>query len=141
MGISVEPYLMVLVFICFILLLFFLNQWLYKPMLSFMDKRDERVKKDLQDTQSNTQEIAKIQEEISTIISQAQKKAKEIIEEATTREKALCESKIEAKRQELDSQMLAFKAELKEQQAQLKSELSAHVGEYKQAISEKLKSI
>ena len=91
MEISVNSNLMILVFCCFVLLLFFLNQWLYKPLLAFMNKRDEMIKKDLQNTQGNLQEITKIQDEINTIIGNAQKEAKEIIEQATAREKKLME--------------------------------------------------
>lgn len=141
MEISVNVNLMIVVFCCFILLLFLLNQWLYKPMIAFMNKRDEMIKKDLQDTQGNLQEITKIQEEIASIIGNAQREAKEIIDQATAREKALLEEKLAEKKAEIDSKMLAFREELAQHQEILKNDLSAHIGEYKQSIRKKLEQV
>ncbi len=141
MEISVNFKLMILVFCCFVILLFLLNQWLYKPMIAFMTKRDEMIKKDLQDTQDNLQEITKIQEEITKIIGDAQREAKEIIEQATAKEKALLEGKLAEKKAELDSKMLAFRQELVGYQEDLRSGLSLHIGEYKQSIRKKLEQI
>ncbi|WP_394908465.1 F0F1 ATP synthase subunit B' [uncultured Helicobacter sp.] len=141
MEISVNVNLMILVFCCFILLLFLLNQWLYKPMIAFMNKRDEMIKRDLQDTQGNLQEITKIQEEIAKIIGNAQREAKEIIEEATAKEKALLEEKLAEKKAEIDSKMLVFRQDLAKQQEELKNELSMHIGEYKQIIRRKLEQV
>ena len=138
MEISVNSNLMILVFCCFVLLLFFLNQWLYKPLLAFMNKRDEMIKKDLQNTQGNLQEITKIQDEINTIIGNAQKEAKEIIEQATAREKKLMEEKLAEKKAELDSKLLAFREDLVRQQKELKDDLGTHIDEFKQSIRKKL---
>lgn len=138
MEISVNSNLMILVFCCFVLLLFFLNQWLYKPLLTFMNKRDEMIRKDLQNTQGNLQEIAKIQDEINTIIGNAQKEAKEIIEQATAREKRLMEEKLAEKKAELDSKLLTFREDLVRQQKELKDGLGTRVDEFKQSIRKKL---
>lgn len=138
MEISVNSNLMILVFCCFVLLLFFLNQWLYKPLLAFMNKRDEMIKKDLQNTQGNLQEITKIQDEINTIMGNAQKEAKEIIEQATAREKKLMEEKLAEKKAELDSRLLAFREDLVRQQKELKDDLGTHIDEFKQSIRKKL---
>ena len=45
-GLNIE--LMLLVFCLFILCVFLLNQWLYKPILEFMDARDKMIKDDLE---------------------------------------------------------------------------------------------
>ena len=141
MEISVNFKLMILVFCCFIILLFLLNQWLYKPMIAFMNKRDEMIKKDLQDTQGNLEEIAKIQEEITKTISGAQREAKEVIEQATAREKTLLEEKLAEKKAEIESKMLAFRQELLGYQEDLRSDLGSHIGEYKQSIRKKLEQV
>lgn len=138
MEISVNSNLMIVVFCCFVLLLFFLNQWLYKPLLAFMNKRDEMIKKDLQNAQGNLQEITKIQDEINTIIGNAQKEAKEIIEQATAKEKNLMDEKLTEKKLELDSKLLAFRQDLLKQQENLKNDLNMYVSEFKQSIRKKL---
>ena len=139
MGISVNPYLMILVFVCFLILLVCLNQWLYKPVFEFMDKRDEHIKKDLQDTQNNAQDILTIEEEINAIISKAQQEAKDIIEQANIEEKDLFESAIQQKKAELDDRFMKFREQSKNDQKELRTELLTHIDEYKQAIAHKLK--
>lgn len=141
MGISVNPYLMLLVFVCFIVLLVLLNQWLYKPLLKFMDDRDAMINKDLHDIKGSAQEIAEIEKQIANVLGEAQKEAKTIIDKATAQARALSESTIAQKKQELDAKMVEFHKELATEQENLKKELLGHIGEYKQSIQAKLQQV
>lgn len=141
MGISVNPYLMLLVFVCFIVLLVLLNQWLYKPLLKFMDDRDAMINKDLHDIKGSAQEIAEIEKQIANVLGGAQKEAKTIIDKATAQARALSESTIAQKKQELDAKMVEFHKELAIEQENLKKELLSHIGEYKQSIQAKLQQV
>lgn len=141
MGISVNPQLMLLVFICFIILLVLLNRWLYKPLLNFMDERDAMINKDLHDIKGSTQQIAEIEKQIAEVLGEAQKEAKAIIDKATAQARALSESTIAQKKQELDSKMVEFHKELASERENLKKELLSHIGEYKQSIQAKLQQI
>ena len=108
-------------------------------MFEFMDKRDEHIKKDLQDTQNNAQDILTIEEEINAIISKAQQEAKDIIEQTNIEEKDLFEAAIQQKKAELDDRLMKFREQSKNEQKELRTELLTHIDEYKQAIAHKLK--
>lgn len=141
MSITLNPYLMLLVFITFILLIYLLNQWLFKPMLAFMNNRDSSIERDLLSTQTHKGDTQHIEEEIAQILSLARKEATQILESATKEAKATYESKINAKKAENESKLAQYKQELQEQKSQLYIELLEQLPLFKTILNTKLKQI
>ncbi len=141
MSITLNPYLMLLVFITFILLIYLLNQWLFKPILAFMNNRDSSIERDLLSTQTHKGDIQHIEEEIAQILSLARKEATQILESATKEAKATYESKINAKKAENESKLAQYKQELQEQKSQLYTELLEQLPLFKTILNTKLKQI
>lgn len=141
MSITLNPYLMLLVFITFIVLIYLLNQWLFKPMFIFMNDRDSFIEREISSTQRYRHDIKQIEEEIQKTISVARKEAAHILETATKEAKATYEEKINAKKAEHEGKLTQYKKELEEQKSQLYAELLEQLPTFKTALNTKLKQI
>ncbi|MDO7252747.1 F0F1 ATP synthase subunit B' [Helicobacter cappadocius] len=138
MTITVNPYLMLLVFIVFLVSVFFLNTWLYRPLLSFMDKREASITQDLQHVQQSDQEIIRINEEIKQIIENARLESTQIIEQASNEAKLEYEAKIAKKKVEFASKLEDFFVELKKEESVLKDSLVAHISDFELSLKTKI---
>lgn len=141
MSITLNPYLMLLVFVTFMLLIYLLNQGLFKPMLTFMNKRDEAIAQELAEAQAHKQETVKAEEEIGSILADARKESAQILEAATKEAKAMYESRINAKKAENDIKLAQYKQELSAQKAALIDDLSSQIPLYSAILNTKLKQI
>jgi F-type H+-transporting ATPase subunit b len=84
--------LMLLVAVVFLVLLTLLNNWLYQPLMKFMDERDKSIRKDLENVSSNTHEVEELRAKAEAVIAQAKNEA------ASMRAKTIDESKLLAER-------------------------------------------
>lgn len=141
MGISLNPQLMVLVFVLFIVSIYVLNKWLYQPILGFMDARDEKIKNDLANIDGNDSQIAHIDGEIRTILDEARKEAGAIKESALNEAKADYANNIERLKSENDTNLSARLQALQKEKEELKSALLAQMPEFQNALNRKLQNI
>lgn len=141
MSITLNPYLMLLVFITFMVLIYLLNQWLFKPVLAFMSNRESFIEREMTNTQNYKGEIEKIEQEIEQTLSLARKEGAQILEQATKEAKTMYEDKINAKKAENENKLAQCKNELEEQKSQLYTELVGQLPVFKAALNTKLKQI
>ncbi|TLD96028.1 F0F1 ATP synthase subunit B' [Helicobacter jaachi] len=141
MSITLNPYLMLLVFITFMFLIYVLNQWLFKPMFAFMNARDNAIARDLSNAQSHKEQTQHIDDEIAQTLALARKEAAQILETATKEAKHAYEQNINAKKAENDKKLALFKQELQEQKAQLSNELREQLPIFRNSLSAKLHQI
>jgi F-type H+-transporting ATPase subunit b len=84
----------------FALLTALLYLLLYKPVLNYMQKRQERIAHSMADVDAAREKAAQAQREYDRLITEAQRKAQEIIGQAAgTGEKAAAEIRAEAQRE------------------------------------------
>ncbi|PAF52735.1 FoF1 ATP synthase subunit B' [Helicobacter sp. 13S00477-4] len=141
MSITLNPYLMLLVFVVFIITLYLLNIWLYKPLLSFMDNRDLSIEQDMQSIQENNQETLKIDKEIRQTIENARLEALQIVEKATTDAKLAYETKMTKKKMECAAKIDEFLKGLQTQKNDLKKQLLAEIPEFEITLRKKISQI
>lgn len=141
MGISLNPQLMALVFVLFIVSIYVLNKWLYQPILGFMDARDEKIKNDLANIDGNDSQIAHIDGEIRTILDEARKEASAIKESALNEAKVDYANNIERLKSENDTNLSARLQALQKEKEELKSALLAQMPEFQNALNRKLQNI
>lgn len=139
MGINLNLELMLLVFILFILSIYLLNKWLYQPILNFMDARDNIIKNDLENANSNDDEIKSIQKEINDILNQAKNEAMIIREQALEKAKQEYEKQIEEIKSANEKDLAVFLESMQEQKNKLKESLLTQIPEFQKQISNKLK--
>ena len=138
---DINPILLLATFVVFVSLIAVLNSWLYNPLFSFMNKRDEDIKRDLDKVGSNDDEIATLTEKAESIVITAKLEAAALREKVIADAKALAESKLEAKRAELASEYSEFEQSLAKSQNELTSDLMSQVPVFKEAVKAKFSQI
>ena len=138
---DINPLLLGLTLVVFLVLIALLNSWLYNPLLGYMKKRDDDIKKDLNEVGSNDDEIAALHKQAEQIISNAKAEAMALRDKVVNEAKELSESKIEAKRAELAEKFAAFNASLNAEKESLNSTLLSEVPLFKEAIKAKFSQI
>ncbi|MDO8566481.1 MAG: F0F1 ATP synthase subunit B [Candidatus Moranbacteria bacterium] len=68
----------------FLILLFILRRFAYRPMLDFLEKRSERIEKGLQDAEAATKKLSEMEEKEKKVLTAARSEAKTLIEAAET---------------------------------------------------------
>ena len=138
---DINPILLLATFVVFVSLIAVLNSWLYNPLLSFMSKRDEDIKKDLDKVGNNDDEINELNSKAETIIMNAKLEAAALREKVIADAKELVDSKLEAKRAELAQEYLEFEKSLSKAKKELTTDLLKQVPVFKEAVSAKFSQI
>jgi len=133
--------LMIPVAIIFVSMIAFLNAKLYKPMISFMEDRDETIRKDLEEANSASANVSDLKDEAARILSEAKAKAAAMKQKATDEAKTLAQSRIDGKNDELMKAYEQFKVELNEEKVQLKNSLTSQLPLFKEALKAKYTQI
>lgn len=141
MGISLNLELMLLVFFLFILCVILLNKWLYKPILEFMDSRDNMIKNDLENSNSNDSEIEAIQSEINIILDNAKKEAALLKERAHTQAKLNYDKNIQEVKNLNEKDLVNFMETIKKEKEELYQSLLTQVPDFKKNLNVKLKKM
>jgi F-type H+-transporting ATPase subunit b len=138
---DINPILLIATLIVFLTLIAVLNSWLYNPLFSFMNKRDEDIRRDLDKVGSNDDEINELNSKAESIIMNAKLEATALREKVIADAKELADSKLEAKRAELASQYLEFEKSLSKSREQLVSDLKSQIPLFKEAVKAKFSQL
>ncbi|MDD3059484.1 MAG: F0F1 ATP synthase subunit B', partial [Sulfurimonas sp.] len=114
---------------------------LYNPLFAYMNKRDEDIKKDLQQVGSNDDEINELTRKAQTIVMDAKLEAAALREKVIADAKELAESKLETKRAELAKEYLEFEQSLAKSKDELTQDLMSQVPLFKEAVKAKFSQI
>ena len=138
---DINPILLLITFVVFLSLIAVLNSWLYNPLFSFMKKRDDDIKKDLNKVGSNDAEIAELNIKAESIVMNAKLEAAALREKVIADAKELADSKIEAKRAELAEEYLEFEKKLNDSKEQLTKDLMLNIPQFQKAVKAKFSQI
>ncbi len=138
---DINPLLLGITIVVFLILIAVLNSLLFKPLFNYMNERDASIKKDQEAVGNNDAEIAELTAEAQNIINEAKLEAAAIREKVIAEAKELAESKIEAKRAELAKGKAEFEKSLAETRESLKNTLLSQVPLYKEAVKAKFSQI
>jgi len=138
---DINPILLLATFVVFVSLIAVLNSKLYNPLMSFMHKRDDDIKKDLEKVGSNDSEINELHEKAESIIMNAKLEAAALREKVIADAKELADSKLEAKRAELAQEYLEFEQSLAKSKEELTNDLMSQVPMFKEALKAKMSQI
>ncbi len=138
---DISPLMMGTVFILFLISLFLLNKWLFKPLVTFMDNRESSIKNDLENVNSNAHEVEELKKEAQAIIYEAKKEANKIKERASQEAKAQSDAKLSAKKSELEKMLSEFMSNLEEEKVNLKNSLLSQMPLFKESLKAKLSQL
>lgn len=79
---GLEPHILIAQIINFLILIFILHRFLYKPLIKFLDKRQNIIEKGLNDARKAKEELGKIQTIKEEKIIDGEREANKIIEKS-----------------------------------------------------------
>ena len=138
---DLNPGLMLFVLVVFFSLLFVLDQMLYKPLLKFMDDRDNSIKNDLKDAEEMSDNNDELNAKADAILAKAKAEANAVREKAVDEAKALAESKVESKIKELDDKYQSFLKDLSSSKDELEKALSEQMPLFKESLKSKMSNL
>ncbi|MBE0491721.1 MAG: F0F1 ATP synthase subunit B' [Sulfurospirillum sp.] len=138
---DISPALLLVTASVFLILLIALNKMLYKPLLGFIDNRNDTIKRDLENAGQNVSDVDAYFKEADAILLVAKEEASKIREVALEKAKEIATKEVAQKKSELDDQYLVFLKTLEIEQVQLKKSLSLQIPLFQESIKAKLSQI
>lgn len=133
-----EPGLMIWTFITFVLLLFILKKFVYKPILNFMDERENKIKETIDSVEKKKEEAVAILEKYNKQMSESKEDAKKIIDESRKIAEQKKNEIIENARQEANHLILKAKEEINNEKKAAISELHETIADISVSIASRL---
>lgn len=133
--------LVALTAVVFLALIAILNSVLYKPLLGFVDKRNQDVKNDEDSISKNTSDLSVFEAQVEQILSAARAEAGKIKQDAINAAKEAAGKITAEKRAELEVDYDAFVQNLQAQKNEFKAELMNSLPELRSALKSKLARI
>ncbi|MCX2683338.1 FoF1 ATP synthase subunit B' [Campylobacter sp. MIT 21-1685] len=125
----------------FLAMIAILNSMLYKPLLQFMDERDDSIRNDENKVKENSQEMFDVNEELEKIHTDTRDEIHRIKQNAVNAAKEESEKILRNKKDELDRAMGSFYTELVAQKQELQEYLADHLSELRQLLENNMKRI
>ncbi|GAA8019358.1 FoF1 ATP synthase subunit B' [Helicobacter pylori] len=138
MNISVNPYLMAVVFVVFVLLLWAMNVWVYRPLLAFMDNRQAEIKDSLAKIKTDNTQSVEIRHQIDTLLKEVAEKRREMIAEAIQKAIESYDAVIKQKENELNQEFEAFAKQLQNEKQILKEQLQVQMPVFENELNKRV---
>lgn len=137
-GLGIDPKLLIAQIVNFLVLLFILNKFLYKPILKFFDERRKKIEEGLLNSQKIEGRLAKIEEQQKEIIRQARLEAARIINESKKGGEQEKEKILEVARQKAKEEVQKGSLLAKQEFAKAKQELRNEAVTLGEAMTKKV---
>ena len=141
---GIQPTLLLAQIVNFLIILFVLKKFFYKPIIKVLEDRKKRIDQSLQNADLIEENLKKTQDQSAQIIAQAQKNAQELIQEAKAETQRLsAQAATDAKKQVeeiLASARVQIEAQKESMQKHLEKEtLTLVIGVVKKVLGRNLK--
>ena len=133
--------LVILTAVVFLGLILILNSVLYKPLLGFIDARNNAIKIDEDSTSRNASDLALYESEIEKILSAARSEAGKIRQDAINLAKDSASKLISEKKAILEADYNLFIQNLQSNKDELSENLYSKLPEFRSALKSKLSRI
>lgn len=138
---DIIPALLLVTGTVFLILLVILNKTLYKPLLEFIDNRNNSINRDLENAGKNASDVVAHYQEIETILSEGKIEAGKIREAALSEAKEKAAKRVEQKKSDLEAQSAVFFKALEAEKVEFRNGLLAQMPLFKESIAAKLSHI
>lgn len=129
---------MAVVFIVFVLLLWAMNVWVYRPLLAFMDNRQAEIKDSLAKIKTDNAQSVEIGHQIDALLKEAAERRREIIAEAIQKATESYDAVIKQKENELNQEFEAFAKQLQNEKQVLKEQLQAQMPVFEDELNKRV---
>ncbi len=129
---------MAVVFVVFVLLLWAMNVWVYRPLLAFMDNRQAEIKDSLAKIKTDNAQSVEIRHQIETLLKEAAEKRREMIAEAIQKAAESYDAVIKQKENELNQEFEAFAKQLQNEKQILKEQLQVQMPVFEDELNKRV---
>lgn len=129
---------MAVVFVVFVLLLWAMNVWVYRPLLAFMDNRQAEIKDSLAKIKTDNTQSVEIRHQIDALLKEAAEKRREMIAEAIQKAIESYDAVIKQKENELNQEFEAFAKQLQNEKQILKEQLQAQMPVFENELNKRV---
>lgn len=129
---------MAVVFVVFVLLLWAMNVWVYRPLLAFMDNRQAEIKDSLAKIKMDNTQSVEIRHQIETLLKEAAEKRREMIAEAIQKATESYDAVIKQKENEFNQEFEAFAKQLQNEKQTLKEQLQAQMPVFEDELNKRV---
>ncbi len=129
---------MAVVFVVFVLLLWAMNVWVYRPLLAFMDNRQAEIKDSLAKIKTDNAQSVEIGHQIEILLKEAAEKRREVIAEAIQKATESYDAVIKQKENELNQEFEAFAKQLQNEKQILKEQLQAQMPVFEDELNKRV---
>ncbi len=129
---------MAVVFVVFVLLLWAMNVWVYRPLLAFMDNRQAEIKDSLAKIKTDNAQSVEIRHQIETLLKEAAEKRRGMIAEAIQKAAESYDAVIKQKENELNQEFEAFAKQLQNEKQALKEQLQAQMPVFEDELNKRV---
>lgn len=124
---GVEPVLLVAQIINFLIILFILKKFLYKPVLDTLKKREDSIKEGLKQAEESKLTLEKALEEEKKILKKAQDQARKIVDDAKNQSIIIAKEVEDKSRIQSEKILLDGKKQIEEEVKLAEKRLTANV--------------
>ncbi len=129
---------MAVVFVVFVLLLWAMNVWVYRPLLAFMDNRQAEIKDSLAKIKTDNVQSVEIRHQIETLLKEAAEKRREMIAEAIQKATESYDAVIKQKENDLNQEFEAFAKQLQNEKQILKEQLQVQMPVFENELNKRV---
>ncbi len=129
---------MAVVFVVFVLLLWAMNVWVYRPLLAFMDNRQTEIEDSLAKIKTDNTQSVEIRHQIDALLKEAAEKRREMIAEAIQKAAESYDAVIKQKENELNQEFEAFAKQLQNEKQILKEQLQAQMPVFEDELNKRV---
>ncbi len=129
---------MAVVFVVFVLLLWAMNVWVYRPLLAFMDNRQAEIKDSLAKIKTDNTQSVEIRHQIDALLREAAEKRREMIAEAIQKAAESYDAVIKQKENELNQEFEAFAKQLQNEKQILKEQLQVQMPVFENELNKRV---
>ncbi len=129
---------MAVVFVVFVLLLWAMNVWVYRPLLAFMDNRQAEIKDSLAKIKTDNTQSVEIRHQIDALLKEAAEKRREMIAGAIQKAVESYDAVIKQKENELNQEFEAFAKQLQNEKQILKEQLQVQMPVFENELNKRV---
>lgn len=124
---GVEPILLLAQIVNFLILLYLLKRFLYKPILELLKKREEKIREGLKAGEKGEEFLLKAREEEKQILSKASEEAHSVLEETRARASQLEAELLSHAKEESERLVTQARAQIEVEKKVVERELEKNV--------------
>ncbi len=120
---GIQPTLLLAQIVNFLIILFLLQKFFYKPITKMLEDRKKKIEESLKNADLIEEKLAKTEEKSKLIIAEAQKNAQDLIANAKTEAQRITDTAAADARKTIEEALVEAQAQIQNQKEKLQKQL------------------